>query len=133
MYSTEEYLIGWLVYIFGVACVLSCLWYLLRGSSKRIFVQCIMVTIMVFLLTPIESHRDTSYLAPALFVSFYEGLTGVNDEPGVERGLAPILAITVLALSLYGIVRFLFIKLKKPPPVRDRPVYSSDKRRRSAI
>ena len=84
-------------------------------------------------MTPVESHRDDPHLAPALAVSLFEISTQSEDENGFQRSFAPVLALTILSLSVFIIVRLTFAKMRKRPPVIDRPVNSSDKRRRSNI
>tara|TARA_B100001093_G_C26585494_1_gene909210 strand:- start:404 stop:796 length:393 start_codon:yes stop_codon:yes gene_type:complete len=130
MYSAENYFWGWTVYTFGVGCVLSCLWYLLRKVSITSLRHNLLLIAVVFLLTPVTAYQDDSHLAPAFFVSLYEGWV---IELGFQRGFAPILAMTLLSLMLFIISRMVFGKIRKPPRVRVRPAFSSDKRRRSNL
>ena len=73
----------------------------------------------VVLFTPVTAYRDDAHLAPAFFVSLYEGvlLSGAND--GFQRGLAPIIAVLIFALLIYALGRFLWAKVfvaKVPVP-----------------
>ena len=130
MYSAENYFWGWVVYTIGAMCLLSCTWYLLLKLTNSVLRQSAMLVAVAFLMTPVTAHRDDFHLAPAFFVSIYEGLvTGV----GYQRGVAPILAMTVLALISFAVIKFILNGIRKPLPVRIRPVYSSDKRRRSNL
>jgi len=64
-----------------------------------------------FLFTPVTAYQDDAHLAPAFFVSVYEGvlLSGAND--GFQRGLAPIIAVLIFALLIYAVGRLLWAKL----------------------
>ena len=131
MYSAENYLWGWVAYSLGVTCLLMCLWFFIRGLASGITKQIILLVCAVVLMTPVESHRDDPHLAPALAVSLFEISTQSEDDTGLQRSFAPVLALTILSLSVFIIVRLTFAKMRKRPPVSDRPVNSSDKRRRS--
>lgn len=128
MYSAENYFWGWISYSFGVLCLLFCLWYLIRGFRSSALRQSILLVATVFFMTPVTAYYDDFHLAPAFFVSLYEGLL---LDSGFQRGFAPILAMVIITLTFYGSARVLWGKMKRPPPVRVRPVFSSDKRRRS--
>jgi len=128
VYSTENYFWGWIAYSFGVFWLLFCLWYMIRGVKSSAFRQSSVLVAVVFFMTPVTAYYDDFHLAPAFFVSLYEGLL---LDVGFQRGLAPILAMIIVTLTLYGAARFLWSKMKRPPPVRVRPAFSSDKRRRS--
>ena len=133
MYSAENYFWGWAAYSAGVACLLLCLWFFIRGLANRIIKQIILLVCAIVLLTPVESHRDDPHLAPAIAVSVFEASTQSGTENGFQRSFAPVLALTVLVLSVFIVVRLILAKIGKRPPVSDRPVNSSDKRRRSNI
>ncbi|MAH73965.1 MAG: hypothetical protein CBC09_07655 [Cellvibrionales bacterium TMED49] len=128
MYSTENYFWGWIAYSFGVFSLLLCFWYMVRGLKSSALRQGMVLVAIVFFMTPVTAYYDDFHLAPAFFVSLYEGLL---LDSGFQRGLAPILAMIIITLTLYGSSKFLWKKMKRPPPVRVRPAFSSDKRRRS--
>lgn len=111
MYSAEDYLQGWIAYSVGGLLLLFFFWYLLRNLRFAVVRQILVLIAAVFLFTPVTAYRDDAHLAPAFFVSLYEGLllSGAND--GFQRGLAPIIAVLVFALLIYGIGRFLWAKL----------------------
>ena len=128
VYSTENYFWGWIAYSFGALCLLFCIWCIISGFKSSALRQSIVLIGIVFFMTPVTAYYDDLHLAPAFFVSLYEGLL---LDSGFQRGLAPILAMIIVTLTLYGLARFLWGKIKRPPPVRVRPAFSSDKRRRS--
>ncbi len=111
MYSAEDYLQGWIAYSVGALFLLFFLWYLLRNLRFAAVRHILMLIAAVFLFTPVTAYRDDAHLAPAFFVSLYEGvlLSGAND--GFQRGLAPIIAVLVFALLIYAVGRVLWAKL----------------------
>ena len=95
----------------GALFLLFFLWYLLRNLRFAAVRHILMLIAAVFLFTPVTAYRDDAHLAPAFFVSLYEGvlLSGAND--GFQRGLAPIIAVLVFALLIYAVGRVLWAKL----------------------
>ena len=113
MYNTENYLWGWIAYASGVMCLLSVGWYLLRNIRFTTLRQILLMVVAIFFLTPVTAYTDNAYLAPAFFVSLYEGLIS-NGDSGFQRGAAPILAFTVFGLIGYGLIRLILWRFKKP-------------------
>ena len=93
MFSAEDYLQGWIVYSIGASCLLLFLWLLLRKSSWGAVRHLLILLSASILLTPVTAYRDDSHLAPAFFVSLYEGVMVSGDDGGFQRGLAPIIAV----------------------------------------
>ena len=108
MFSAEDYLQGWLFYSTGACCLLLVLWLALRKSSWTTVRHLIMLLSAAVLLTPVTAYRDDSHLAPAFFVSLYEGLLLKGADAGFQRGLAPIIAVAVFALFFYLLIRLLW-------------------------
>ena len=136
MYSAENYFWGWVAYSIGAFCLLMCLWFFIRGRLRNgIIKQSILLVFAVVLMTPVavESNKPDAHLAPALAVGFFDALTQPDEENGFQRSFAPVLALTVLTLFMFITVRMVLAKIGKRPPVNDRPVNSSDKRRRSNV
>ena len=116
MYSAENYLWGWVAYGVGVACLLFVLWFWMRKLRFTSIRHLFLLLATVFLLTPVTAYRDDPHLAPAFFVSLYEGLLASGDNVGFQRGLAPILALCFFAIIFYGLIRLIvsrFYKNKK--------------------
>jgi hypothetical protein len=67
----------------------------------------------VVLFTPVTAYRDDPHLAPAFFVSLYEGLLASGDDLGFQRGLAPIMALGVFSLFFYLLLRLIMWRVKK--------------------
>mgnify|MGYP006001429767 CR=1 FL=1 len=79
------------------------------GAGQYIYLVIILTAI--FLLTPVAAYTDDPRLAPAFFVSFYEGFVS-NPDTGFQRGAAPIVALMVFSLVGYLLLRLLMWKLK---------------------
>ncbi len=111
MYTAEDYLQGWIAYSIGGLFLLSFVWYLLRNIRYAAVRHISILTSAVFLFTPVTAYRDDVHLAPAFFVSLYEGLLLSGATDGFQRGLAPIIAVLIFALLIYGVARLLWAKL----------------------
>ena len=116
MYSAENYLWGWIAYSSGALCLLLCLWLLVRKISVAAIRHIIMMFAMVAFFTPVTAYRDDPHLAPAFFVSLYEGLLASGDDMGFQRGLAPIVAIAAIGLLFYSLTRLLISRFYKSSP-----------------
>ena len=113
MYSAENYLWGWVAYSAGALCLLFCLWLLVRKIGIAAIRHIILLLATVALFTPVTAYRDDPHLAPAFFVSLYEGLLASGDDMGFQRGLAPIMAIGVISTMFYLISRLIISRIRK--------------------
>lgn len=113
MYSAENYLWGWVAYSAGALCLLFCLWLLVRKIGIAAIRHIILLLATVALFTPVTAYRDDPHLAPAFFVSLYEGLLASGDDMGFQRGLAPIMAIGVISTMFYLISRLIIRRIRK--------------------
>lgn len=105
MFSAEDYLQGWIVYSVGASCLLLFLWLILRKSRWVTIRHLLLLLAAAVLLTPVTAYRDDSHLAPAFFVSLYEGVMVSGADAGFQRGLAPIIAVAVFAIIFYLLIR----------------------------
>jgi len=104
MYSTENYIWGWIAYSVGVLCLLSLFWLLIRKISIRWIKHILLLCFAVIFFTPVTAYPDNPYWAPAFFVSLYEGIMLKGQDMGFQRGLAPILAIGFLSIIIYALL-----------------------------
>ncbi len=111
MYTADDYLQGWIAYSIGGLFLLFCLWYLLRNIGYGAVRHIVMLTFAAFLFTPVTAYRDDAHLAPAFFVSLYEGVLLSGADDGFQRGLVPIIAVLVFAFLIYGVGRLIWAKL----------------------
>lgn len=109
MYSDENYLWGMIGYYLGCFLVLLFLWRFRELLPGRHFRNQLLLLIASLILVPIKAYPDTGYLAPAWFVSLFEGLTG-PDPLGFMRGAQPIM-ICYLTLSLLYVTWLVLAKL----------------------
>lgn len=114
MFTVEDYVVGWLAYAAGGLCLLTCFWYLLRNFRLASVRHILLLIAAAFLFTPVTAYRDDAHLAPAFFVSLYEGVLLKGADDGFQRGLAPIIAVLVFALLAYAVLRPLWVKVLKP-------------------
>ena len=108
MFSAEDYLQGWIVYSIGASCLLLFLWLLLRKSGWVTVRHLLILLSASILLTPVTAYRDDSHLAPAFFVSLYEGVMVSGADGGFQRGLAPIIAVALFGIIFYVVFRVLW-------------------------
>lgn len=104
MYSAENYFWGWFVYTSGVVSLLYVAWYLMRKLRFAAVRHLVIIVGAVFLLTPVTAYIDDAHLAPAFFVSFYEGLLA-KPSTGFQRGAAPILALMTFSVVFYAFLQ----------------------------
>lgn len=100
MYSDENYLWGIVGYYLGCILVLMFLVRFKDLLPGRHFRNHLILLIAAVILVPIKAYPDMSYLAPAWFVSLFEGLTG-PDDMGFLRGAQPIITCYLAAAAFY--------------------------------
>ncbi|MDB2344438.1 hypothetical protein N9V62_07160 [Porticoccaceae bacterium] len=99
MYTAENYFLGWFVYSTGVVCLLYVGWQLLRSRNSSLR-HIILLMLSVLFLTPVTAYMDDPHLAPAFFVSLFEGA-------------APIAAMMTAVMLLYALSRLLIWRIRK--------------------
>ncbi len=100
MYTPENYLWGMVGYYVGCLLVLLYLWRFRKLIPGRYFRGLFLLLIAAILLVPITAYPDGHYLAPAWFVSLFEGLTEATEN-GYLRGAKPIFVCYLAAVFLY--------------------------------
>lgn len=113
MYSAESYFWGWMAYSFGVLCLFAVYWLLVRKIAQKWLKHIVIICFLVLFFTPVTAYPDNPYLAPAFFVSLYEGVMLKHQGMGFQRGLAPILAIGSISIVLYGLLSPFLARRKK--------------------
>ncbi|TNF08050.1 MAG: hypothetical protein EP323_02115 [Gammaproteobacteria bacterium] len=106
MYSDENYLWGIVGYYLGCILVLMFLVRFKDLLPGRHFRNHLILLIAAVILVPIKAYPDMSYLAPAWFVSLFEGLTG-TEEMGFLRGAQPIITCYLVAAVCYLVAMLL--------------------------
>ena len=82
MYSTESYVWGWIAYSAGRFVFLSLFWLLIRKIASRWVKHVLVIIFLAVFFTPVTAYPDNPYLAPAFFVSLYEGIMLSEKKPG---------------------------------------------------
>ncbi|KKL99128.1 hypothetical protein LCGC14_1817520 [marine sediment metagenome] len=100
MYTPENYLWGMVGYYIGCLLVLLYLWRFRKLIPGRYFRDLFLLLVATILLVPITAYPDGYYLAPAWFVSLFEGFTEATEK-GYLRGAKPILVCYLAAVFLY--------------------------------
>ena len=108
MYSTENYILGWIAYSAGVLCLLSLFWLLIRTITVNLLKHMLLLFSVILFFTPVTAHPNSPYWAPAFFVSIYEGIMLGDQGMGFQRGLAPILAIGFIIGLAYLLLYLIF-------------------------
>lgn len=116
MFTAEDYLQGWIAYSIGGLCLLVFLWFVLRNVAWSAVRHLLIIISACILFTPVTAYPDDAHLAPAFFVSLFEGVMLSGSDAGFQRGLAPIIAVTFFALLGYVILRLLWGRLSKKSP-----------------
>lgn len=111
MYSAENYLWGWVGYGLGVALFLLAVWVFTRGLPWAWLRHGLLLVLAALLLTPMQPYSDTPFLAPALFVSVFEGMDRAS-EGGFTRGLPAISVVLVALLFIYACCALLWRRLR---------------------
>ena len=102
-----DYIFAYLVYFFGASAVIFGFWMMFSGSKAKYLRDISIIFIAVLILTPIDAYIGEEYLAPAFFVSIYEGII-LKGNYGFQRGAAPIFALLAVVLLLYHIGRLMY-------------------------
>lgn len=106
MYTQEEYLYGWLLYIAGAVILMGCAWVLTARIGWKSVRQLTRLLITVALLVPWYADADMTYLAPAWVIAGFEGAFDNN----FWRAGGPLLSALAVALII-GLVLQLLLRL----------------------
>jgi len=100
MYSAENYHWGLVGYYLGSALLIMYAYRFRKIVPGRHFRNLLVLLIAVFILVPIKAYMDSDFLAPAWFVSIFEGLTE-ETEQAYLRGLQLIIVCYLVSVVLY--------------------------------
>lgn len=101
MFSPEEYMKAWLMYLAGVVLMMACWWYLTHFFRWRELKHLSRLIVAVILVMPWYTDAAGDYLAPAAIIALVDALT-INAEAFWRAGtplLLAIIAAVVLSLS----------------------------------
>jgi len=100
MYSAENYHWGLVGYYLGSVLLIMYAYRFRKILPGRHFRNLLVLLIAVVILVPIKAYIDSDFLAPAWFVSIFEGLTE-ESEQAYLRGLQPIMVCYLAAVVIY--------------------------------
>lgn len=104
MFTAEEYLTGWLIYLMGAVCALVVWWFMTKKIPYKTPRNILRLCIAVILIMPYPVAYQNAHLAPAFFSSMLEGLF-IKDQ-GFARAGVPILLSMSIAVALYLFIDF---------------------------
>jgi hypothetical protein len=106
MFTTEDYLYGWLLYIAAGLVFFACWWYL-TAKIKTIEIRAVLRTgAAVTMFVPWYTSPDMDYLAPAVLMAAMEGIFDGNGA--FWRAGTPLLialAVGIAGSLIYAVVR----------------------------
>lgn len=103
MYTQEEYLYGWLLYLAGVLLLMGCGWLLTARIGWRPLRHLLRLLAAVTFLVPWYANPDMAYLAPAWIIAGFEGVF----ENNFWRAGGPLLSALAAALLLGILVQLI--------------------------
>lgn len=102
MFSTEEYLTTWAIYLLSAAGLMVVWWYMTKLLPIAIVRNMLRVSAAVALVMPYPVPEQEAFLAPAVMMTFLEGL--FFEEQGFSHAGIPLLIAVVLANVVYLII-----------------------------
>lgn len=100
MYTMENYYWGLVGYYLGSLLLILFACRFRKIVPGRHFRNLLVLLIAAMLLVPMSAYLDSSFLAPAWFVSIFEGITE-EAEQAYLRGLKPIIVCYLVAVVFY--------------------------------
>lgn len=100
MYTMENYYWGLVGYYLGALLLILFVCHFRKIVPGRHFRNLLVLLIAAILLVPMSAYLDSSFFAPAWFVSIFEGITE-EAEQAYLRGLQPIIVCYLVAVVLY--------------------------------
>lgn len=124
MFSTEEYLTTWAVYLLSAAGLMVVWWYLTGFLRINVLRNMLRVSAAVALIMPYPVPEQEAFLAPAIMMTFLEGL--FFEDYGFSHAGIPLLIIVVLANVIYLIIDLL-LHLVRGKPAEKQQASKRDK------
>ena len=109
MFSFQEYIIGWVIYLFSTVGLLFVFWHLTRNIPWFYFKQSVRLVMATLLLVPAAVEDADLYLAPAWIKGFLQLIfSGLEGFTPVARGLLISILLAFIIYLLLLIVQTLF-------------------------
>ncbi len=104
MFTAEEYLTGWLIYLSGAICALVVWWFMTKKIPYKTPRNILRLCVTVVLIMPYPVAYQDPHLAPAFFTSMLEGVF-IKDQ-GFARAGVPVLLAMAISIALYLLIDF---------------------------
>lgn len=91
MFSSDEYFWGWVLYAMASLGLLVVWWFMTRWIPQQIIRNTLRVIVAAALLMPFPVEEGSAFLAPAIIMTFVEGLFvrgGSFDRAGIPLAIA---------------------------------------------
>lgn len=102
MYTEQEYLYGWLIYLGGALLLAICFWVLTSAIRFRALKIVLRLGAIAFFATPWFASEQAEYLAPAWVIAAFEGI--FDGPEAFWRAGAPLLSVTALVMGLSAVI-----------------------------
>lgn len=102
MFTQEEYLSAWAVYLFGATVLLIAWWFMtakIRFNESRYMLR---ILLAVFLLVPWYTEPNGRHLSPAWMISILEG--AFQGSEAFWRAGKPLLIVLLSSLILSSVI-----------------------------
>lgn len=100
MYTAENYYWGLVGYYLGCLLLMSFFYRYRMLIPGRYFRHLLLLLIATVLCVPVTAYLDSSFLAPAWFVSIFEAMTDPLEQAYL-RGLQPIIVCYLAVAVIY--------------------------------
>lgn len=102
MSSSQEYLFSWGMYLLSVLGLMIVWWRMTGWVRPPVLRNILRVSALVALLTPYPVPDQESFLAPALMMTFLEGL--FYEAYGFARAGIPLILAVIIANIVYLVI-----------------------------
>lgn len=116
MFSFEEYLAGWVIYLIAFVGVLFPLWKIIGCLAWKPLEQLLRLVVACVLLTPAATEQGSVFLSPAWINVALDWFLFGADPQGVAQwhtGFQALLRSFALSLSVYLFIVFFIIRHHK--------------------
>lgn len=125
MFSTEEYLTTWTIYLLSAAGLMVVWWFLTGLLRISVLRNMLRVSAAVALIMPYPVPEQEAFLAPAVMMTFLEGL--FFEDHGFSHAGLPLLIAVVLANVAYLIIDLLLQLFRRKPADGPKQAKQSNK------
>ncbi len=130
MFSSFEYLMGWAFYLGASLGLIVVWWFMTRWISIQVIRNTLRVVVAAALLMPYPVDSESAFLAPAIIMTFIEGLF-IRDE-GFSRAGIPLVIAICSAGILYVLLSLIWSKYREKRKGASQPFESQKNHNQNA-